>query len=97
MMKNKSECAQLSPCALGLAFGITNGLFMMLFAWAGMFGFGVALIDVIGSVFYGYAPTFLGGIIGGVWGLIDGFVFGFVAGWIYNGSLGCCCKFCSKK
>lgn len=103
-MMNKAECAKakLCACSLGIAIGVTKGLILMLFAWAGwMWGVGTPMIEHIGNLFHGYAPTLLGGIIGGGWGLIGGFVVGLLIGWIYNRCICCGCKklcgSCEKK
>lgn len=90
--KEKRVKSKFSPVSLGLAFGVTEGLFMMIFGWvAGIWGYGLPWVDFISKVYIGYNPTFLGGIVGGLWGLLDGFVFGIVAGWFYNLFLHCCC------
>src|SRR5690348_3842366 len=99
-MKAKEVCAKakLSTVSLGIAFGVTEALFMILFAWAGwLFGYGISMIHQIASVYYGYAPSFSGGLLGGAWGLVDGFVFGVVAGFIYNLCFGYCSKSCSSE
>lgn len=95
-----SECvkAKLSACSFGLAIGITNGLFLMLFAWAGWwFGYGLSLTDMLATIYYGYGASFMGGIVGALYGLLDGFIFGFIAGSIYNYFLSRCCKSAGKK
>lgn len=95
-MMNKNECVRikLSVCALGIAFGIAEAVFMMLFAWAAwLWEYGASLIHQISGVYYGYAPTFIGGLWGGLWGLIDGFIFGIIAALVYN----LCLCFCSKQ
>lgn len=94
-MLTQNECVKTKLCAvsLGIAFGATEGLFFLLFAWAGwLFGYGDAMIQQIAVAFFGYAASFLGGILGGIWGFIDGFVFGIVAGSIYNFCLSRCKK-----
>ena len=86
----------LSKLCLGLAFGLTFGLEMMLFAWAGWYwGYGVALISQLSFIYPGFAPTFMGGLWGGLWGFVGGFVIGFVIALFYN--LGLCCCRCDKK
>lgn len=94
-MMNQSECTKtkLSAYALGVAFGVTEALFMLFFGWvAWIFGYGTFIIDIIAHVYIGYAPTFLGGIYGALWGLLDGFIFGLIAGYIYNRCYMLCCK-----
>ena len=49
-----------------------------------MFGWGVALVEALSSLYIGYSPSILGAIIGAVWGFIDGYIAGIVIAWIYN-------------
>jgi hypothetical protein len=41
-------------------------------------------VELVGSVYLGYAPTPAGAVIGAVWGGIDGAVGGAVIAWLYN-------------
>jgi hypothetical protein len=94
-MINQNECikTKLSPVSFGIAFGFTEGVFMLLFAWVGwLFGYGDALIQQIAGIYIGYAASFFGGILGGIWGFVDGFVFGIVAAAVYNFCLSRCKK-----
>lgn len=98
----KSECvkAKICPFSLGVALGVAEGLFMLLFAWAGYFWhYGLSLSSLLATVYSGYAPTILGGIYGGLWGLLDGFIFGFIVALVYNFCICCCCaktSMCNK-
>jgi len=93
MMGNNGSYAKLKTCAFGFALGFTNGLGMALFAWAGWLGkYGIDMIHQIASVYYGYAPTLVGGLIGGAWGFLNGFIFGMIVACVYNLCLCCCCK-----
>lgn len=84
---------KLSAVWFGVAIGVTTGIFMMLFAWAGrLWGYGIPIIHDISSVYLGYAPSLVGGLLGGLWGFVDGFIFGIVTGWIYNLCVSCSCK-----
>lgn len=92
-MMCKSECnvSKLSACALGLAFGIVEGLFMLAYAWAAYFcGHGSAMIQQLADMYPGYAATIQGGLIGGLWGFVIGLIFGLIVGCLYNLCL-CCC------
>lgn len=87
------KCGQFHVLAFGLAFGITwaLGMFVLgLTAW--LFGFGVNLVDVIGELYLGFAPTFLGSIIGAVWGFVDLFIAGVIIAGLYNLFVGHCFK-----
>lgn len=95
-MMDDKQCVRTKLCAFsfGIALGVTEAIFMMVLAWvAGFCGYGDLMVQQIATVYYGYAPSFVGGILGGLWGLADGFVFGLVAGWIYN----CCLCHCHKR
>lgn len=96
MMTTDGYKTRLCAFSFGLAFGITDGLLMMLFAWAGaFFHYGIPMIKTMGEFYYGYAPTVMGGLFGGLWGLLIGFVFGFILAAIYNFCLCRCCGNCA--
>ncbi len=85
---------KLHAVSFGIAFGLIWGLGWMLLGWSGwLFGYALPLIRVIGSGYYGYAPTLLGGILGGFWGFIDAFIFAWLVALVYN----CCCFSCKKR
>lgn len=85
--------AKLSPCALGLTFGILNALYLLVFAWSAMiWGYGSQMIVLIADIYPGYAATHIGGALGAGWGFLDGAVFGVLGAWIYNFFSHCCCK-----
>ena len=76
---------KLDALKAGLAFGIIWSASMVFIAiMVGVFNWGNKLLEVIASVYLGYAPSLLGGLIGMVWGFVDGFVFGFLIVWLYN-------------
>lgn len=80
-----SEYLQLSPGRFAFAFGLIGGLGVLLFGWAGwLWGYGILLIKLWSSVYIGFAPTFMGGIIGGVWAFVDFFLFAWLVAIIYN-------------
>lgn len=83
------------PISLGVAFGLANGFCLLVLAWAAMwFGYGVPLVEMIGSFYHGYAATYMGGLFGALWGFIDGFIFGAIVGVIYNF---CMCRCCGRN
>jgi len=93
-MLGKHDCvkAKLCPFSLGVALGVAEAVFMLLFAWAGHFWhYGTPIIHQIATLYIGYAPTIIGGVYGGLWGLLDGFVFGFIIALVYDFCLCCCC------
>jgi hypothetical protein len=91
--KSGSSKGKICPFSFGIAFGVAEGLFMLVLAWAGwLCGSGMAMIDHISSFMDGYGPSLMGGLVGGGWGLLYGFIFGFVVGIIYDLCVCCCCK-----
>lgn len=67
-----------------LSFGITWATAMLFIGWVAMFGWGGRLVDVLSSLYIGFAPTFIGGIIGGVWGFLDGAIGAAIFTLIFN-------------
>ncbi len=91
-MNGHHHKAKLSKFALGIGFGIAEGLMLLGLAWAGWLGgMGLTLVKHMAEFMNGYGPSFMGGMVGGAWGFVDGFIFGFIAAFIYNLCL-CCCK-----
>lgn len=77
----------------GMAFGITNALFMLVLGWAGwLFGYGRVIIDQSATLYHGFAPTLMGGVWGAIWGLVLGFIYGYIFGMVLKCYSGCCCK-----
>ncbi len=70
----------------GLAAGVGAAwAFCMLFAgWAAMFGWSAKFVAVMASVYIGFEPSFLGGIIGAAWGFVDGAIAGLIIAIVYN-------------
>jgi hypothetical protein len=75
---------KLNVKALALALGVTWSLFVLCIGWAAGFGWGIRMVEVMSSVYIGYAPSFLGGIIGALWGFFDGAVGGLIVALVYN-------------
>jgi hypothetical protein len=77
---------RLNVKALAIAGGVPVGpvhaddrLVCVVFNW------GNGFVAAMSSVYIGFRPTFLGGIIGAVWGFFDGAVAGAIIAWVYNG------------
>jgi len=70
--------------ALTISIAIFWGASMMLMGWIASFGYGGQIVALLGSVYIGYQPGFLGGIIGGLWGVVDGGIGGLFFGLLYN-------------
>jgi len=75
---------KLNVKALTIALGSAWALCMLLAGWAAMFGWSVEFVEVMGSAYIGFEPSFLGGIIGAFWGFIDGAIGGFIIAVVYN-------------
>lgn len=98
MCKTGGSKAKLCPFSLGIAIGVTKGLFILLLAWVAMWtGFGMSMVNHIASVHSGYSASFVGGLMGGLWGLVWGFIFGFVVALIYDWCLCCCSRKSSSE
>ena len=75
---------RLNIRAFCFSFAIAFAIFILFIGWCGAFGWGVGFIKTWSSVYIGYAPTFVGGIIGFFWGLLDGGVAGLLVSFLYN-------------
>lgn len=77
--------ARLHVTKLGIAFGVAWALLTLLAGWlAAGLDWGVEFIHLVGTVYRGYAPTFIGGVVGAIWGFANGFLWGAVIAWVYN-------------
>jgi len=75
---------KLDVKALAVALGASWGFGMLFIGWVSIFGWGTEFVDAMSSVYIGFAPTFLGGIIGGVLGFVDGAIGGAIIAVVYN-------------
>ena len=90
--------ARFVPVKLGLALGLLWGISLLCLAWIGSCcPYGHAFVQLFGSVYIGYTPTLMGGLIGLVWGFIDFFIFGCLIAWLYNCFLGHPSSECKQK
>lgn len=76
-----NRCA---PHALGVAIGVLWAVYVLFCGITAMFGWGVALVGALSSLYIGYAPTISGAMIGAAWGFVDGYIAGVVIALIYN-------------
>lgn len=68
-----------------LGFGVAWAILMLAFSWISAFiGRGSEIIKLLSTVYIGYVPTFIGGIIGAVWGFISGVIWGAIISFVYN-------------
>lgn len=80
-----TQTKKLHELSFGLALGtlISIILFILgLLAW--FFNFNVDIVNCLGKMYLGYAPTLSGSLIGAIWGFFDGFLDGFILIWLYN-------------
>ena len=75
---------RLSIRALAIGVGAAWAFCMLFVGWASLFGWGKAFVEMMSSVYIGFAPTVLGGIIGAVWGFADGAIGGAIIALVYN-------------
>ncbi len=80
----KEKTVKFSVIGLALGVGIYWGLSMVVAGWTSIFGWGNDFVSTMASLYVGYEPSFIGGIIGGIWGFADGFIAGGVLAFFYN-------------
>jgi len=75
---------RLSIRGLAVGLGVAWGVCMLFTGWVAIFGWCGKFVEVMASVYIGFKPTFIGGIIGGSWGFIDGAIGGTIIAFVYN-------------
>ncbi len=75
---------KLNVKALAVGLGASWAVCMLFVGWVSIFGWGTKFVEMMSSVYIGFTPTFLGGIIGAVWGFIDGAIGGAIIAVVYN-------------
>ena len=75
---------RLSVKGLAIGLGVSWAIYMLFAGWISIFGWGVKFVETMSSVYIGFRPSFLGGIIGAIWGFIDGVIGGILIALIYN-------------
>jgi len=73
---NGNKNGQVSAWRLSLAVGVVWGLCMLLMGIAGAYTetYAHRMIEVMGSIYYGYCPGWAGAFIGLAWGFADAFI-----------------------
>ena len=87
-MRAHTHMQKLNVLKFALAWGITFGVYLMVLGWVAMSGWGADIVNLISTVYIGYAPTFLGGVIGGIWAFFDWGIGMAIVAWLYNAMLG---------
>ncbi len=80
----KKETAKLSVKGLAISLGSVGALYVFLLGLYGMAGRGASMMNMMGSMYIGFGPTFLGSIVGAIYGFVDGAIGGAIIAWIYN-------------
>jgi hypothetical protein len=78
---------KINVMKFALAWGITFGIYVMVLGWLAMSGWGIAIVQTIASLYVGYGPSFVGGIIGGLYAFVDWTIGIAIVGWLYNAML----------
>jgi hypothetical protein len=75
---------KLNVKALAVGGGALWGFYMLFIGWAALFGWGKTFVETMSSVYIGFTPTVLGGVIGAAWGFADGAIAGAIIAIVYN-------------
>jgi hypothetical protein len=79
------RCVSLATWQFGVAWGVAISSGMLFLGLLGaLFGYGVDMVNMIGTVYWGYEPTLPGAVIGGAYGFVDGFIGGVIIAAVYN-------------
>lgn len=71
--------------AMGLSLGLLWGggcFFLGILAMS--INLGNEAVSVLGSIYLGFEPTWIGSVIGAFWGFLDGAIGGIIFAWLYN-------------
>lgn len=77
---------RLSVLRLGVAIGLTTAIAMFItgiLSW--QYDFGTPILNLMSSIYIGFAPTLKGSFIGAGCGFVDGFICGILIAFFYNG------------
>jgi len=74
---------------LGIVWGVGLGMLGAVTTYTETYGH--RLIEVLGSIYWGYDSTWRGALVGTGWGFLDAFIGTLIAAWIYR-RLGGCAK-----
>src|SRR5262245_32247698 len=96
-MKSNCGCYRLSAISLGIAAAVVSALGMVVLGVMSMhYGIGAKWIELMATMYKGYAANWHGIGIGAAYAAVEGFVWGLVFGWVYN-ICAKCCKACCHK
>ncbi len=75
---------KLNVKALAVALGASWAICVLFLGWVSIFGWGTKIVEMMASVYIGFAPTFLGSVIGAGWAFVDGAIGGAIIAFVYN-------------
>jgi len=95
----ETACGRLSPKALALSLGalwgayvFLLGIFLAFFPNARFFWVSREFLDILATLYPGYAATLGGSFVGLFWGFLCGALGGLLIAWLHNFALEKCCK-----
>lgn len=98
-MVNKRKCGYLDPRALAISLGLVwgayvflLGLILAIFPNARFFWVSSEFLEILATLYPGYAPTIIGSFIGLFWALLCGAIGGLIIAWLHNFALEKSCK-----
>lgn len=91
------ECGKISVKALAISLGVFWGVYVFLLGLLSManiriFWFSPEFLNILSTLYPGYAATLTGSLIGLLWGTICGAVGGAIIAWLHNFALIKYCK-----
>ncbi len=69
---------------MALASGVVLAISMFVTGITAHYGYGSPIVEMMASVYRGYAPGPVGAFIGAVWGFVDGLIGGALFAHFYN-------------
>lgn len=75
---------KLSVKGLAMGLGVAWSLCLLFSGWVAVFGWTTKFVELMGSVYIGYEPGIMGGLIGAAWGFVDGAIGGLIIAVTYN-------------
>lgn len=88
MLKKKkgegAHCTRFCIRAVALALGSVWALGVLITGWAAAVGWGTLFVKTMASIYIGYKPGFVGGIIGGIWAFFYAAIGGAIFAFLYD-------------
>jgi hypothetical protein len=82
----KNRAGGIGACRIALAIAIVWAPAVLILGVATGYTatYGHKLVEVVGSVYYGYGPGWGPALVGMAWGFVDAFIGVLIIAWIYN-------------